>query len=112
MSKITRIEVPVKGNKFVQKTGKVAWFQIGGQKIKFFIQDCGLKGVALTHFASGSLVANERIIAAIRVSNWAQAFNGCISDREACRQALCNLEKKHGLSHLLTVMASAPKINK
>lgn len=110
--KIINFEVPVKGGKTRTETGKVAIFQIADQKIKFVIQDCGLRGVQLTHFASGMTAASRETIAAIRVSNWAKSFNGCINDREACRQALGKAEAKVGAARMLVVMASAPIINR
>ena len=115
MSKTIEIKVPVKtkeGIKHHTRTGKVAWFQLGDQRIKFFIQDCGLRGVSLVHFASGSIVAKSEILAAKRIDNWAGSFNGCITDREACRQVLGDLEKKIGLPRIFSTLAGADVINK
>ena len=110
--KTIEFQVPVKGGKTRTETGKVAIFQIANQKIKFVIQDCGLRGVQLTHFASGMTAVSLAAIAAIRISLWAQSFNGCVTDREACRKGLEKTEGRVGATRMLTTMASAPIINR
>ena len=112
MSKIIEIKVPVKGAKQRTVEGQVAWFQLGNQRIKFFIQNCGLRGVQLTHFGSGLTIARPEVLAAKRIDNWAGSFNGCISDREACRQVLGDMEKKHGLPRIFSLIAGTNIINK
>jgi hypothetical protein len=112
MTKETTISIPCKGGKFRDVTGKVAWFQIGNEKIKFFIQNCGLKGVQLTHFASGMTVANDGVLNSIKISSIHGIVSSVYTDREACRQALEKIEKKVGLSAMITKLASAEIINK
>lgn len=114
MSKITTIMVPAIGpNKkevLVERSGQVAVFQIGGQKIKFFIQSCGLKGEQLTHWASGQTVVNTTGINAIKVRSM---HGGTVyTTREACRQALGKIEAQMGAAAMLVKFATAKVVNK
>ena len=113
MSKTISFEVPRKGadNLTTTETGKVAIFQIADQKIKFVIQVCGLRGVQLTHYASGQTAVNRNAIASMKLRLWKSSPNGCTTDREACRLCLEATEQRVGAVKMLTSMASAPIIN-
>ena len=110
MSKNIQIQVPCKGNNTRTVTGQVAWFQIGSQKFKFFIQSDGLRGVQLTHFASGLTVANAATLSSIRIAS--MHGGTVVTDREACRQALGKIEKKHGLGKFIAQLSHVDVINK
>ncbi|MCP3671523.1 MAG: hypothetical protein GY814_14055, partial [Gammaproteobacteria bacterium] len=91
------------------RTGNIAIFQIGDQKIRFVIQDCGA-GVLLAHYASGKVAANADTIRSIQLRNY-RSGSGFITDREACRRALEALEKRIGVAEMLTAFTAAPVIN-
>ena len=92
--------------------GKVAWFQIGGQRYKFLLQERAYtqSSVQLTHFASGHTVLRSNVISAMKVRH--MHGGKTVTTREACRLALGELEKRIGLSKMITVFAAAPIINK
>ena len=120
MSKTIEFNVPVtsKGTFTGPKTGEytrtgtIVIFQIANQKIRFVIQDNGLKGVLLAHHASGMVACNADAVRSVKLRNWRSSANGCTSDREACRQALEAVEKRIGAAKMLTTFAAAPVINK
>ena len=106
MSKNISFKVPRKGaaDLTTTETGKVVIFQIGDMKIKCVIQDCGLRGVQLTHWASGQTMCNLDAVGYRRGSKY--------NDREACRQALGAAERRVGAGKMLAVILAAPVINR
>ena len=102
--------VKLKETELQKVRGQVAFYQIGGQKIKFVIQDLPLGKIQLTHYASGNIMVRTNVIGAMRIRH--MHGGKTVTYREAIRLCLGELEKRIGLSKMLTVMAAAPIINK
>ena len=106
------ITAPQKGEQDMQVTGTIAWFQIGNQKVKFLIQkNREWIGPQLTHYASGFTCIPSNVIKSKKIHSFATTCES-LTTREAIRQCLGDLEKRVGLSDMITKFASAPIINR
>ena len=112
MARVTILSPTVKDTN-LSVSGNVAIFEIGGKRVKFVIQD-EIEGVArnvrLVHFASGMVVTPSNTILAIKLHNI--KYGTTINNREAAKDSIDRLVKRHGAETILAKLEAAEVINK
>lgn len=93
---------------YVEKAGKIAWFNVGAYRVKFALQENG----ALVHYASGNIVVSANAINALKLSRAVQSgFALKTTDRMAAEMCLQDAVAKHGAQKVFDIMSAAPVIN-
>lgn len=118
MSSAVTFKVPSKkprGRKTIhlERTGKVAWFQIGNRRVKFVLQMPHMIGAkeaeALTHYASG-MIFGRLNDAKIR-HMCASGHNAILTDRQAAEKLLTEKIALLGADKILAALDAADVIN-
>jgi len=106
---------------FEEFQGDIAFFEVGGRKIKFVFQHAKSREGGylatdiitphLVHYDSGMIVCRGNTLAAFKVARYVASGNAGMTTREAAAQWLAEIVAEIGAEKFLAKIDAADKIN-